>query len=161
MHAPQDAECSCKMCVSLCHRAPGWFAPDEAREAIKAGLAGRLMLDYWIKVPDDVYVLAPAAKGCEKDRAPNTEELFGGMSFVESMFANPKKGTCTFLRDGRCDIHASGMKPLQCRSAMGCKGTGLDNTDMGKLWDNPEAQALVFEWMALVGLSEDVLEDCT
>ena len=39
-------ECACGQCAAQCRVAPGWYAPDEARRAINAGLAGLMMLDY-------------------------------------------------------------------------------------------------------------------
>jgi Fe-S-cluster containining protein len=150
--------CSCSKCRSLCSN-PGWFTPEEAERAIEAGYADKMMIDYLVGEPN-IYILAPASKGCEKDRAPNTDELFGsGLSrFVTR---GTTKGKCVLNKDGLCFIHDTDFKPLQCRSAMACEGdVGLDNTQMGEMWRNPEAQALVRRWMALVDLGEEVFEEC-
>ena len=158
----QIKACSCAKCISLCQN-PGWFAPDEARRAIAGGFADRMMLDYWITSPQNVYVLAPAAGRCAKDRAPNTEELFGDMPMHMSIFNRPTKGRCTFLNEkNRCELHDSGFKPMQCIAALGCEpGVFLSTEEMGQLWDNPEAQALVREWLRLVGLDDTIFEECT
>ena len=155
-----STECSCQKCVSLCRRNPGWMTPAEARAAIAAGLAERLMLDYWTGI-DNVYVLAPAAEDCEGGRAPNTEELFGGMDSIAALFHAPETGKCTFFEHNRCSIHASGFKPVECRESMGCSDKIKRREDIKEDWKSDEAKALVREWMALVGMDEKVLEECS
>lgn len=152
------SDCACPKCVSLCSN-PGWFSPDEARTAIAAGHAEKLMLDYLTSEPT-IYVLCPASAGREKLRALNTGELFGGRSLFAAFISPRAKGQCVFLSDHGCAIHASGFKPKQCREAFGCTGKGPDNYAMAALWDNPEAQALVRSWMTQVGLEERELEEC-
>lgn len=150
--------CLCDKCKSLCKN-PGWMTPAEARAAIAAGLAEKLMLDYLCGEPN-IYVLCPASVRHEGGRAPNTGELNGGGVFM--LTSRPStKGRCTLqAADGLCSIHASGFKPKQCRECLGCDGSGPDNYVMAAEWSNPEAQALTREWMALVGLHESELAEC-
>lgn len=123
--------CSCEKCVALCRQNPGWFAP-------------------------------------EGKRAPNTEELLGVGGFLSALLLNQvdmKKGTCVFLVDDRCQmIHDSGFKPIQCRTSLACQPDESSsrefNLETAERWNNPEAQALVREWMAKVGLPESELERC-
>ena len=156
-------ECSCPKCIKLCRHAPGWMMPEEARKAIAAGFAEKLMLDYWIRSEGNIYILGPAVRGCEANRAPNTDELFGDLPMFAAMLNGPPaKGVCTFFKENKCSIHTSGFKPRQCREVYGCNPqVGPGNTEMGLEWDNPEAQKLVREWMALVGLEERILMECT
>jgi hypothetical protein len=136
------------------------MTPIEAKAAIAAGLAGKLMLDYLCGEPN-TYVLCPASVGHEGDRAPNTGELSGGRSLLTMMLTPPVKGRCTLqMADGLCSIHASGFKPRQCRESLGCIGSDPDNYAMAEDWNSLEAQALTREWMALVGLAESELEEC-
>lgn len=153
---PED--CACARCKSLC-RNPGWFDPAEARKAIDAGYANKIMVDYWVRSSGNIFILSPASKGCEKDRAPNTDELGGFSALVMGLSA---KGQCVLqAEDGLCSIHTSGFKPAQCRAAKACEGNaGIENEVTARLWDNPESQALVREWMAIVGLDERELSNC-
>lgn len=159
--------CSCEKCVSLCRQNPGWFAPEEARAAIAAGLAGKLMLDYFTGRPP-IFLLCPASAGLEGKRAPNTEELLGVDGLLSALLLNSfsmkSKGACVFLDGDRCRIHDSGFKPVQCRTSLACQPYETSNSDFNlktaERWNNPEAQALVREWMATVGLSESELAQC-
>lgn len=118
-------------------------------------------MDYWVGSPN-IYILCPASRGCEKDRAPNSSELYSDVPFLSMFSGNVAKGKCTLQAgNGLCSIHDSGFKPKQCRAAMACEGdTGLDNTQMGELWKTPEAQLLVRKWMKMVGLSDDAFDEC-
>lgn len=155
--APADAlnhgefqECKCLDCQHLCLN-PGWFTPKEAETAIEEGYADKLMLDYYILKDSNIYILCPASNGCEKNRSKNTGEL----RFLSN------KGRCTLQKEGMCTIHNTSFKPLQCRSAMGCKeGHGLDGLQMAKKWDNQKARDLIKKWMALVDLDESVMHEC-
>ena len=40
--------CTCHECVALCEANPGWMTPDEAMRAMDAGLASKLMLDFYV-----------------------------------------------------------------------------------------------------------------
>jgi hypothetical protein len=155
-------DCSCPKCVQLCRHAPGWMSPDDARKAIGAGHAPKLMVDYLLKSEGNIYVLGPATRGQEGYRAKNTDELFGGGSIFDMFIRSPPpKGVCTFFNKDRCTLHTTDFKPRQCRETYGCSKEGPNNYAMAEDWNNPEAQALVREWMKLVGLEEDVLEECT
>lgn len=144
--------CSCPDCVSLCKRNPGWMTPEEASKAIASGHATRLMRD-WLEPCSEVgneeriYVLAPASRGCEGKDAPE-------FNLFDMFSVTAKKGRCTFLSNGLCDLHATDYKPLQCRESMGCAEIGLDNYEMARMWDNDEGRKTIAWWSTLIKQSE-------
>jgi Fe-S-cluster containining protein len=102
-------DCSCDRCQSLCHSKPGWFTPQQielvARKrdvAIEDLFKDYLTIDAVLIAeagrPTGVYVLAPAIVGAES----------GSISDPAA------RGTCVWLRNGKCDIHE--MKPAECRA---------------------------------------------
>ena len=130
--------CTCDDCVSRCTTYPGWMTPDEARAAMDAGMADRLMLDYWIATSGpNIYALAPARADCDpKSREPlSTGELLRG-------------SPCVFLTgNNRCEIHDSGFKPRECATSFGCRpGAGEGKRDLHPLWNTPDARALIERW---------------
>lgn len=120
-------DCTCEKCIQACREHPGWMTPDEARRAIAMGFGPWLMRE---RFDQKHFVLLPAIKG-------------GGR---ESSYSFWRHAECTFLYNGRCSIHASGFKPVQCRESLPCKGTGPVNSAVADLWLNPEAQHLVQSW---------------
>ncbi len=129
---PPSEPCSCTVCVSYCRR-PGWWTVEEARRAIEAGYAGRMMLEM---SPDRSYgVLSPAFKGCE-------------LRFASEGFA---ASGCTFLKDGLCELHASGLMPLECRFCHHDRpGQGPRcHADIGREWNTAAGRALVVHWSNL------------
>jgi hypothetical protein len=145
-------------------RNPGWFAPEEARKAIEAGFANRMMCDWW--EPDarygneeNIYVLAAASVGCEGDMAPT-------FTFWDILFGRGlSKGKCCMLnKDRLCEIHDSGFKPLQCRTALACGAqepwAGYNsNLETIKLWDTGEGRAVVELWRAECGVELKTSQD--
>ncbi len=129
---PPSEPCSCSVCVSYCRR-PGWWTVAEARRAIDAGYADRMMLEM---SPDRSFgVLSPAFSGCELQFAMNEYAQRG----------------CTFLRDQRCELHATGLMPLECRFCHHERpGMGPRcHDDIGKDWNTASGRALVVHWSNL------------
>ena len=129
---PPSEPCSCPVCVSYCRR-PGWWTVAEAASAIEAGYAGRMMLEI---SPDRSHgVLSPAFKGCE-------------LQFASEGFA--AQG-CTFLKDGLCELHGSGLMPLECHFCHHDRpGQGPRcHADIGKDWNTAAGRALVVHWSDL------------
>src|SRR5512135_674660 len=92
---PDSEPCSCEICTAYCMR-PGWWTVEEASEAIKAGYAKRMMLEM---APEMTFaVLSPAFKGNEVNFALNTFS----------------KNGCNFLKDNLCELHGTGLQPLEC-----------------------------------------------
>lgn len=144
--------CSCRKCAKRCEVMPGWMTPDEAECAMSAGMGPRLMLD-WLEPDDDygnterVLVLCPAAVDCEMGRAPEFAELWPGMHYLQAMFEDPLNFPCTFLKNGLCEIHASGFKPKQCRESFGCRpNVGPTKYDIARDWDTENGRVLVARW---------------
>ena len=121
--------CECKICKGYCKR-PGWWTVEEAGRAMKAGLAGRMMLE--ISQDLSFGVLSPAFKGCE--------QAFAKERFVDN--------GCTFLTKGRCELFGTGYQPLECRYCHHQRrGMGLQcHVDIGKDWNSPEGRMLVVRW---------------
>jgi len=117
----------------------------EAKAAIEAGLAHRLMMDWWVTDESPIYLLCPAVEGCEGNKAPE----FGLIELLHGT----KFGTCTFLKDGLCSIHDTSYKPTICRETFCCEDELPDKGKMVPEWDAQAGRDLVKEWKGLVGLS--------
>lgn len=88
------SECDCEECSSMCN-GPCCGTAEEIKNLIKLGYANRLMLDDFPPGPD---LVKPALKGYEGKRSPwetRTEE------------------GCTFWKEGKCELHNLGLKPMQ------------------------------------------------
>lgn len=141
-----ENECSCSDCVSMCEYRPCWGTPEDIEKIIDAGLADKLMEDYWVgdgKNGQDISIPAPAIRGREGKRA----------SFVPV-------GTCTFLKDGLCQLH-NGLKPLEGRVAS-CKSSpemtriyDQIRKDIVQSWNTPEGERVYQKWRKALGMPED------
>lgn len=127
-------ECSCEQCARMCSRRPCWPTPDEAKKIIDAGYGDKLMLDWWDadeNVGHDIYLVSPACVGSEGDNAPYWPET-----------------PCTFFKDGLCELHDLGLKPIEGRLAT-CNKTNIVpdlHWKVAQTWDNEKAEALVKKW---------------
>ena len=133
---PPSPPCACEACSASCTR-PGWWTVKEAADAIDRGFARRMMLE---PSPNRSFgVLSPAFKGNEAYYALND---FSG------------RGCNFLLADGRCELHGSGMQPLECRFCHhDRRGLGPRcHRDLEKDWDTPAGRALVARWAATIGL---------
>jgi Fe-S-cluster containining protein len=119
--------CDCSNCKGCCIEVPGWFTPAEALLAIEAGFANRLSA---VK-EDGVIAIAPSPVGYE-----GQEKRHG-------------PGICNFFtKDGLCEIHDSGFKPIECRTGFGCS-PGSDYPEletMHEMWVSEEGQNAVKIW---------------
>lgn len=131
---PPSAPCSCETCISYCER-PGWWTVEEARLAINAGYANRMMLE--ISSNNYFGVLSPAFKGNE-------------VYFALQIYS--KQG-CTFLQNNRCEIFGSGFQPLECQFCHhNRKGLGKKcHLDIEKDWRTADAKRLVVRWGNITG----------
>lgn len=126
---PPSTPCACTVCQSYCLR-PGWWTVEDARQAIKAGYASRMMLE--ISPEGDFGVLSPAFKGNEGDYA---------------LQAYSRNG-CTFLHDGLCELHGTAYLPLECafchhdRTGMGTQC----HHDIEREWKTEAGKRLVVQW---------------
>ena len=132
---PPSEPCGCEVCLAYCRR-PGWWTVKEAAKAVESGLAGRMMLEL---APDRSFgVLSPAFRGNEREFA------------LERHAA----GGCSFLTDGRCELHGSALQPLEGRFCHHERlGLGPKcHADLEKDWHTPAGRALVRRWGAMIGL---------
>jgi hypothetical protein len=131
---PPSEACTCEICLSYCDR-PGWWTVEEAARAIDAGYAGRMMVE--VAPERSFIVLSPAFKGSEGNFALD----------------NAKDKGCTFLKDKRCQLHNSGLQPLECRFCHHNRpGEGQAcHADIEKDWNTPAGLALVERWSRQTG----------
>jgi hypothetical protein len=131
---PPSEPCACGICLGYCSR-PGWWTIEEAGRAMDKGYGGRMMLEM---SPDKSFgVLSPAFRGCEGD-------------FARDYFSD--RG-CTFLADCRCELHGTGLQPLECRFCHHDRpGLGPKcHADIEKDWNRPAGRALVVTWSRMTG----------
>ncbi len=130
---PPSAPCGCEICLAYCAR-PGWWTVVEAARALEAGLGPRMMLEL---APERTFaVLSPAFKGNEGAFALN----------------NFKDRGCNFLKDNLCELHGTGLQPLECRFCHhDRRGLGpVCHADLEKDWNTPAGQALVEQWRKMM-----------
>jgi hypothetical protein len=141
--------------------------PEEARGAMRAGMADKLMMDWF--TPDseydnreNIYALCPATSefgdggfGCGGTHAPTTDEIFPRrFSLFWIGGRDPLPIPCGLLKDNRCTIHDSGFKPIECRMVRGCTDDNLTRRTVVKSWDTDEGRAVIAEWKAMVAYRE-------
>ena len=94
------AECTCASCQAMCMESTCMPTPAEARALMRAGHALRLAR-YEPRGTDEHAFVAPAPRGLEGATLRTTNS-----------------GRCTFLSAGRCELHGSGLKPMEGRLAL-------------------------------------------
>ena len=137
---PASAPCTCAVCLSYCVR-PGWWTVAEAKRAVEAGYGLRMMLEM---APDRSFgVLSPAFKGNE-------------LAFAKQPFADQG---CTFLKAGLCELHGTGLQPLECRFCHHDRvGQGpLCHADIERDWNTPAGVYLVVQWSKQTGFWEQIV----
>jgi hypothetical protein len=131
---PPSEPCSCKICLSYCHR-PGWWTVEEAAHSIASGLSNRMMLEI---SPEHTFgVLSPAFKGAEGNYAL---EIFSS-------------NRCTFLQNDLCELYDTGLQPIECRYCHHSrKGLGKKCHDaIEKNWNTNEGKKLIVKWGNILG----------
>jgi hypothetical protein len=126
---PPSQPCVCEICLAYCKR-PGWWTVEEAANVMNAGYANRMMLEM---APERTFgVLSPAFKGCEGDFA----------------LEHCADQGCTFLKDNLCELHSTGLQPLECRYCHHDRpGLGEKcHADIEKDWNSPAGRTLVVRW---------------
>jgi hypothetical protein len=112
----------------------------EARSMINAGLAVKMMKDYWCDHESDIYLVCPAEKGREGKTA----------SFWPH-------GGCVLQIDGLCSIHDSGFKPYEARMVDHedrASDSGI-HREVANMWDGEEGRDVVELWSAVQLLHEE------
>lgn len=124
-------ECECERCRIMCQY-PCCGTVEEMRRLIQNGYGDRLMLDSWQDAPE---MLKPALKGYENQSAPwDTGSIEG----------------CTFWKDGKCELHALGLKPLGGRIATHDREKSvydeLENY-LDEDWETQKADEIIEFWV--------------
>ncbi len=126
----QPTECDCARCSKMCH-SPCCGIPEDFEVLINNGYASRLMLDDW---PDGETMLKPALKGYEGEIAPWETGTTEG---------------CTFWKEGKCELHSLGLKPIQGRLALhGHSQSQLDEitTFLDDAWSDNKGEKVIEQW---------------
>jgi hypothetical protein len=132
---PPSQPCGCEVCLSYCVR-PGWWTVAEAAAALADGWSARMMLEV---APDRSFgVLSPAFRGCEGRFALQEFSTRG----------------CTFLTNNLCELHGSGVLPLECRFCHHDRpGQGpICHAALEQDWLTPAGRGLVARWCRQTGL---------
>jgi len=59
------------------------------------------------------------------------------------------QGECCFLRDGLCDLHDRGLKPLEGRVSLHDRNVGAEvRRELEKRWESREGHSAVWRWDA-------------
>lgn len=123
-------ECACEKCSFMCH-SPCCGTPEDIGLLMKAGYTDRLMLDD-LEGGEDM--IKPALKGFEGRRSP---------------WATSSKEGCTFWKDGKCELHDLGLKPIQGKLAHHSL-TVRQNDKIGEYinnsWETEEAKQVIRDW---------------
>jgi hypothetical protein len=134
-------ECACEKCSRMCH-APCCGTPEDIDKLIDKGFANRLSFD---DLPDvsGIDMIKPALKGYEGGRAPWEVSSVSG---------------CTFWKNGLCELHESGLKPIQGKLVI----HGMPDEDhkqiqdmLVKSWKTKKAEQVIEKWKKAVNYQED------
>ncbi len=130
-----ESQCSCYKCQKMCYSRPCTGTPDDIKKIIAAGFKNKLMLDWWASTLSqeideaELLFLSPAIVGHENQVAPMTPI-----------------GRCAFLTDeGRCELHALGLKPIGGRLAT-CNHNKIENQNALEIF-----QTIVASWDTKIG----------
>lgn len=140
MKYPPSEGCSCNICCGFCRR-PGWWSIEQARGAMQKGYSRRMMME--ISPEFTFAVLSPAFKGNEGGIAQKTKAY----------------SLCTFLQNGRCELHNTDLFPLECafchhdRIGLGQKC----HNDLELNWNTRRGQAMVLRWCEKNNYSEGIV----
>ena len=133
---PPSEPCSCQICLNYCSR-PGWWTVEEAARALIKGYGKRMMLEI---SPEYTFgVLSPAFKGCEGN-------------FAFNQFAG---NGCNFLKNYLCELHGTGIQPLECRFCHhDRKNEGEKcHLDIENDWNTPSGRELIEEWIIITNFT--------
>lgn len=133
----KETSCDCQECKDMCSNRPCWPMVKEAEKMLDAGWGKKMMLDYWVRYPEDVFLLCGAVENHEKKRAPY----------------NPAK-QCVLQdkKTKKCKVYD--IRPLEARIAShdsdSSKTQEVREFVIVKDWDTDEGRALVARWKAEV-----------
>jgi hypothetical protein len=118
--------CSCEECKAMCWR-PCWGLPEEFHRLMDTGLGHRLSLGCWEEGQEKIYFLYPS----QEDNG------------------------CTFWNEKHlCEIHESGMKPLDGYISDHHYLTPWVRRDIIMTWNTPEGKQIIERWKRKFGMGK-------
>ncbi|MCC7017785.1 MAG: hypothetical protein IT564_11350 [Rhodospirillales bacterium] len=113
----------------MCSFYPCWPTPDEAIALIAAGYGHSLMIDVWEDLGR-----CPVRLLCPKT-VKGKANIFSA---------------CSFFKLQRCQLHTTGLKPLEGRlanHALPHRQRQEIHDEIAEMWDTPDVQAVVELWL--------------
>lgn len=137
---PPSEPCGCSICRNYCIR-PGWWSVGQAKTVMNTKYIERMMVE--VSPERDFGVLSPAFYGCE------------GKAALQEY----SKNGCNFYSGGLCELHATGLLPLECAFCHHDRaGQGMNcHADLEKQWKHETGRQLVFKWLKLMGIDKKTL----
>ncbi len=135
-------QCDCEKCSLMC-RSPCCGSVEDMEKLIDAGYADRLMFDDLPSMNDCGDFLKPALKGYEGKQSP---------------FQTGSEEGCTFWKEGKCELHISGLKPIQGKIAHHDRQTWYydDYAAISKEdWESERGLAVIERWKKIVNYKEE------
>lgn len=122
-------ECNCSSCQSMCLN-PCWPLPQEAIALIEAGYGDRLHSDFHEEYENGELILSVRVL------APRTKP-------------DGKYPVCTFFTEGKCELHDTGLKPVEARilSHRAQPDEQWLRDIVGREWDSRAGQQALELWM--------------
>lgn len=133
----EPSQCDCLACQYMCH-APCCGSVEDMEKLIEAGYGNRLMFDDLPSTSDGGNILKPALKGHEGQQAPWETHSVSG---------------CTFWKNGKCELHDKGLKPIQGKLAIhgGNKSGSAKYAEISKEdWESERGLEVIEKWKRLV-----------
>lgn len=110
----KPVECSCHQCQAMCANSVCLPTPKEVGQLVKQGYGNRLAT---YQFDSNSLYQAPATVGYENKILPRTN-----------------MGACTFFKNGKCELHDLGLKPLEGRLAHHSRPWQLVRLEVIKHW---------------------------
>ena len=120
----KEYQCSCDECKKMCQRTPCMGTPKEIEAIMDAGYIYKLTRSDVNDPALDFTVIMPA------------------MSQVEQ-----RSGKCPFYKNGLCELHKAGLKPIEGRVAMhGKHNPRLLYHHLARAWNGKHGRVVIQRW---------------
>jgi hypothetical protein len=101
-----ESECACTQCQNMCKTAPCLGTPADIKRLVDNGYSGKLSITAW---------------GVGQ---------FYGLPIIYMVQPTKTPTGCVFLKDDKCTLHESGLKPTEGKLTKGCE---VDIVEKNKL----------------------------